>query len=61
MQQEAELTLARQMLSEAEAALNLQIHRAEYDHQRCKELADTVRVARLEYLDKLGKFWSESD
>ena len=61
MQNEAELKLARQMLSEAEAALNLQIHRPEYDHRRCTELADTVRVARHQYLDMLGKFWSENE
>jgi hypothetical protein len=61
MRHEEELTLARRMLSEAEAALNLQIHRAEYDHRRCTELADTVRVARHEYLDMLGKIWSENE
>lgn len=61
MQHGAELTLARQILSEAEAALNLQIHRAEYDHQRCTELAEAVRIARDEYLDQLSSLWSESD
>jgi hypothetical protein len=55
-----ELKLARQRLSEAESALDIQVHRPEYDHQRCAELAENLRMARDEFLDQLSKFWPEN-
>ena len=46
MQPEDELKLARQMLFEAEAELENEVHCGEYDHQRRAELAEKVRFAR---------------
>jgi hypothetical protein len=60
MQRAEEIKLARQILFEAEAALDIQVHCAEYDHQRCAELAKNVRIARDEFLDQLSKFWPEN-
>lgn len=57
---EEELKLARKRLFEAESALDIQVHRPEYDPQRCAELAENVRIARDEFLDQLGKFWPEN-
>jgi hypothetical protein len=60
MQPKEELNLARQRLFEAEAALDIQVHRPDYDHARSTELAEIVRIARDEFLDQLGKFWPEN-
>ena len=60
MQPEEELKLARQRLFEAEAALQIQLHRPDYDHARSTELAEIVRIARNEFLDRLSKSWLEN-
>jgi hypothetical protein len=61
MQPEEKLKLARQRLFEAESALDIQVHRPEYDHERCAELAENLRIARDEFLDQLSTFWAENN
>jgi len=59
MDAEEKLKLARQKLFEAEEALDICLHKREYDRPYCSQLAENARVARDEFLDQLSKFWSE--